>query len=284
MKRLLAGALVLVLCLCLLAPEKSVPSQIPPPEPEISAAPVPSGRAPAPSSASSKPPPPPSSSSQPEPGELSQAEAEKPPVEDDMEARFPPAGEKDQRDETTKRLEEFLEGARLGTFVADINNGSKGEFSSIEELDKGVLLACGIFSHWQDWSKEAVEEQVRFYFGEKAVVDHYAQNGLLYGWEYDEKTENHIPPGRDYLSFSCPWILSWQKERDEYAVIFTAYAVAPGRVVSPDHEVDFDSWEEAKDWYKEHGAQAKAILREREDGSLIFQSLEVLRGCDPWEQ
>ncbi len=49
-----------------------------------------------------------------------------------MEARFPPAGEKDQRDETTKRLEEFLEGARLGTFVADINNGSKGEFSSIE--------------------------------------------------------------------------------------------------------------------------------------------------------
>ena len=148
MKRLLAGALVLVLCLCLLAPEKSVPSQIPPPEPEISAAPVPSGRAPAPSSASSKPPPPPSSSSQPEPGELSQAEAEKPPVEDDMEARFPPAGEKDQRDETTKRLEEFLEGARLGTFVADINNGSKGEFSSIEELDKGVLLACGIFSHW----------------------------------------------------------------------------------------------------------------------------------------
>ncbi len=34
-------------------------------------------------------------------------------------------GRREPNYETTKRLEEFLEGARLGTFVADINNGSR---------------------------------------------------------------------------------------------------------------------------------------------------------------
>ncbi len=284
MKRFFAFALVLLLCVCLTGRERTALSVRPSLKSESGSAPAASSRTPAPSSASSKPPPPSSSSSQSGPAELFQAQQEKPPVEDDVEARFPPAGEKDRRDETTKRLEEFLEDVQLGTFVADINDGPQGEFSSVEELDPGVLLACGIFNHWRDRGKEAVEERVRLYFGEDAVVDHHAQNSLLYGWEYDEETESHIPPGRDYLSYSCPRVLSWQQAGKEYTVIFTSYAVAPGRVVSPDYEADFDSWEEAECWYKEHGAQAKAVLEEQEDGRLIFRSLEILRGYDPWEQ
>ena len=43
-------------------------------------------------------------------------------------------------------------------------------------------------------------------------------------------------------------------------------------------------WEDLTAWYREHGARARAVLRELEDGRLIMESLEILRGYDPWEE
>ena len=44
------------------------------------------------------------------------------------------------------------------------------------------------------------------------------------------------------------------------------------------------SVDEAIEWYTEHGAQARVILEEQEDGRLIVKSLEILRGYDTLEE
>ena len=41
---------------------------------------------------------------------------------------------------------------------------------------------------------------------------------------------------------------------------------------------------EAVEWYTEHGARARVILEEQEDGRLIVKSLEILRGYDTLEE
>lgn len=279
-KRAVSWAAVLALCLCFLGPVRVVP--VSPPQPE-------SARTSVPATPASCPSPEPPAVSQPE-EESSWPEhqpEEQEPI--DYTTRFPPA--EDEREPVVQRLENFLLDAQIGTFVADINTSSHGEFSSIEELDKGVLLACAIMSAefdehgHQDWSRDAVEERARFYFGEGAVVDHFTENPLLYGWEYDEKVGEHIPPGCDYLSYSCPLLLSYAQEEDHYEVVFTSYCVCSAGIMPPDNDgVIFDTWEEAESWYREHGARARAVLRELEDGRLIMESLEILRGYDPWEE
>ena len=219
-------------------------------------------------------------------------------------------------DETFCRLSLFLLDARIGSEVADINYSTNAAFGSISELDNTVLFYCALanakYFSWEDnrsdgvidyyldnykcfvpyvkdysgYFKEDIEEQARFFFGEEAVVNHQEVDSI---YTYHDYAGVYTPPHIGLGLVSTPYILRYEKRENCYDVIFTSMEYTwggesfqnPGPGDKKKQEMLVN---EAIEWYTEHGAQARVILEEQEDGRLIVESLEILRGYDTLEE
>ena len=142
--------------------------------------------------------------------------------------------------------------------------------------------------------KEDIEEQAYFVFGEGAIIDPQKINGAYTRpnsiYIYDDYTGVYIPPGVDSGGRSYPYVLSYEEKEDCYDIVFTSICIkwgGGGRLENPwlgDAKAKEMSVDEAIEWYTEHGARARVILEEQEDGRLIVKSLEILRGYDTLEE
>ena len=239
--------------------------------------------------------------------------------EDEYKSLFAAAFE--HPDSTSLKLSLFLYNAKIGTQVAGINFCTDAEFASIEELSETTLLYCAIRSArcfcwdatWKNdpyfvpdadffrkytddvegFFKEDVEKQAYTYFGEDAKVNHFAELSNDYrNYNYYEYAGVHTPIGRGGGPPSYPFVLSYTELENGYEVIFVSIQ-GGWRQENRFSKLDayfIDSTEdemlpkEAVEWYTEHGAQARVILEEQEDGRLIVKSLEILRGYDTLEE
>ena len=141
--------------------------------------------------------------------------------------------------------------------------------------------------------KEDVEKQAYTYFGEDAKVNHFAEfNNDYRNYNYYEYAGVHTPIGRGGGPPSYPFVLSYTELENGYEVIFVSIQ-GGWRQENRFSKLDayfIDSTEdemlpkEAVEWYTEHGARARVILEEQEDGRLIVKSLEILRGYDTLEE
>lgn len=219
-------------------------------------------------------------------------------------------------DEIFQRLSLFLLDARIGSEVADINYSTNAAFGSISELDNTVLFYCALanakYFSWEDnrsdgvidyyldnykcfvpyvkdysgYFKEDIEEQARFFFGEEAVVNHQEVDSI---YTYHDYAGVYTPPHIGLGLVSTPYILRYEKRENCYDVVFTSMEHTWGgesfqNPGSGDKKKQEMSVDEAIEWYTEHGAQARVILEEQEDGRLIVKSLEILRGYDTLEE
>ncbi len=294
MKKAVSCIVVLVLFLCFLGPVRSRPAPSPPPKPESAAPGASATRSLGESPAAGEPeelfPPEPESRTEPEPDKRLPEDWTPVPAYE-VEPFFPL--DKEGLDETEREIGRFLRNIQWGTNVADINGSSKGEFFSVEELDPVLLLECCLMNEERTKEvpgsrKEDVENRARFYFGEDAVIDHAAANENEYfrsTWWFDEKAGAYSPTGWDRYGESTPFLLSYTQDGGCYEVIFTSVISNCFQGVTPPGRGEWSlTMEEAESWYRDHGARARAVLREQEDGRLIMESLEILRGYDPWEE
>ena len=219
-------------------------------------------------------------------------------------------------DETFCRLSLFLHNVKIGTEVADINYSSNATFGSISELDNTVLFYCALanakYFSWEDggsngiieyyldnyecfvpyvndysgYFKEDIEDQARFFFGKEAIVNHQQVDSI---YTYHDYAGVYTPPHIGLGLVSTPYILRYEKRENCYDVVFTSMEHTWGgesfqNPGSGDKKKQEMSVDEAIEWYTEHGAQARVILEEQEDGRLIVKSLEILRGYDTLEE
>ncbi len=220
------------------------------------------------------------------------------------------------RDDTALELALFLFNAKLGTQVYDINRTADASFERIEELDEKALLACcfetSAFFEWSSWTrgepfhlegyecfgkytghgegkfKENLERQAYRYFGERAKLNHQS----FYGVSYDEYTGTYWIKAFGGYTIPEPFVLAYAEGYDgSYEVIFTSMIPSWGEYDCYENPCDYPTGDryitmpidEAIAWYREHGALARANLQRQEDGRLIMESLEVLRGYDRLE-
>ena len=219
-------------------------------------------------------------------------------------------------DKIFQRLSLFLLDAKIGSEVADINYSTEASFECISELDNTVLFYCAVanakYFSWEDGSsngiieyyldnyecfvpyvndysgyfKEDIEDQARFFFGKEAIVNHQQVDSI---YTYHDYAGVYTPPHIGLGLVSTPYILRYEKRENCYDVVFTSMEHTWGgesfqNPGSGDKKKQEMSVDEAIEWYTKHGAQARVIWEEQEDGRLIVKSLEILRGYDTLEE
>lgn len=218
-------------------------------------------------------------------------------------------------DETFCRLSLFLHNVKIGTEVADINYSSNAIFGSISELDNTVLFYCALanakYFSWEDggsngiieyyldnyecfvpyvndysgYFKEDIEDQARFFFGKEAIVNHQQVDSI---YTYHDYAGVYTPPHIGLGLVSTPYILRYEKRENCYDAVFTSMEHTWGgesfqNPGSGDKKKQEMSVDEAIEWYTEHGARARVILEEQEDGRLIVKSLKIIKEYTEYE-
>ncbi len=220
--------------------------------------------------------------------------------------------------DTALELAQTLFNAKLGTMVADINWSDRAAFDRIENLDNDLLLdcclwdaevfcweggpfpcddprhmeGCEIFGKYtsEAWGylREDLERYAVTYFGEDAKLEHHSLRGTC----YEEHTGTYYRRPFGGFTVPEPFVIAYAEGYDgSYEVIFTSMIPAWGESGFYENPCDYSTGDryitmpidEAIAWYKEHGALAKAVLQRQEDGRLIMESLEILRGYDRLE-
>lgn len=215
-----------------------------------------------------------------------------------------------------RELNLFLFDVKLGSQIADINYSSDAAFESIDKLNPAFLLSCCIENaklfYWEGYSqnettmyyldgyecftryvedtcgyfKEDVDAQANFFFGENVKMEHGEIESI---YSYYDYAGVYTPPHVGGGLFSYPYVLSYKQNDNCYDVVFTSIVWAWGELDKFENpglygeKKQLMSVTEAVEWYREHGAQAKVVLEEQEDGRLIVKSLEILRGYDTLE-